>query len=146
MGSLHIQNQTYSYKDETISRVDNLDFWKPLMNEVLPLCTDVEVHCWVEDKEAIQMIKSFAHTIRTEHSMVILTMPLNHRLKELLLNYAINDRDSIYWYSLFFSRNGSNILSVEHNGAQLHFFQITREEGIHIQSFFPNETIGHYIE
>ena len=146
MGSLHIQNLAYSFKDETFSRLDNLEFWKPLMKEVLPLCTEVEVHCWTDDQEAIKLIKTFANTIRTEQSMVILTMPLNQGLLDLLLNSAINDRNSIYWFSLFFSRNGTNILSVEHNGAQLHFFQITRDEGIHIQSFFPNETICHYIE
>jgi len=146
VGSLHIQNLTYSIGDESFSRIEGLDFWQPLLNEVLPLLTEVEVHCWIDEKDAIQLIKPFAHTIRTENSMVIFTMPLSYRLRELLLKSAINDRDSIHWFSLFFKRNGTVVLSVEHNGSELHFYQISREEYIHIQNIFPKESIFHYMD
>ena len=146
MGSLHIQNLTYSIGEESFSRIEDLEFWAPLLHEVLPLFTEVEVHCWVDEKEAIRLIKPFAHTIRTENSMVIFTMPLIERLRDLLLKSAINDRDSIHWFSLFFKKNGSVVYSVEHHGSELHFYQISKEEYIHIQSFFPRESIFHYLD
>lgn len=143
MGSLHIQNSTYVSGDQKMQFVENLGFWQPLMAELLPFFTEVEIHCCTEEKEGIHLVRPFAKTIRTENSMVIFTMPLTYRLRELILNSVIQHH-SIVWFSLFFKRYGKDICSVEHNGAELHFFSITYTEAKTIQNLFPKETVFHF--
>jgi hypothetical protein len=144
MGNLHIQNETFG--NETIKRLMDVEFWVPLMTELLPIFTEVEVRCWKNETEMILIIKPFAHTIRIETDLVIFTMPLNQKLKDLFLQSANTVTNKIIWFSLHFKKNGYHICSVEHHGAEIQFNQITNAEAIHIQSFFPKETVFHYSE
>lgn len=146
MGNLHIKNDTFSHGNETLKRLKNVDFWIPLMTELLPIFTAIEVRCWKNETELIQTIKPYARTIRIETDLVIFTMPLNHKLKDLILQSVSSETNSILWYSLHFKKNGYHICSVEDHGAELHFNQITNAEAIHIQSFFQNDTNFHYKE
>ncbi len=145
MGNLHIKNDTFSHGNETIKRMKNVDYWVPLMTELLPIFTEVEVRCWKNETELILLIKPFAHTIRIETDLVIFTMPLTQKLKDLFLKSG-KDTNNIRWFSLHFKKNGYHICSVEHYGVELHFNQITKADSIHIQSFFQNDTVFNYSE
>ena len=140
MGELYIQNDTFS-NDNGLKSVD---FWAPLMTELLPIFTEVEVRCKETEKEMRNIIKPFAHTIRFETDLVIFTMPLNQKLKNLFLHSIRSNK--IMWYSLRFKKNGYLICSVEDYGAKFHFNQITNSEAIHIQTYFQKDTVFHYKE
>lgn len=144
MGELYIQNDTFSNENESIRCLKNVGFWIPLMTELLPIFTEVEVRCKESEKEVIHIIKPFAHTIRFETDLVIFTMPLNQKLRELFLQSTSTNK--IMWFSLRFKKYGYHICSVEYYGAELHFNQITNLEAIQIQSFFQKDTVFQYKE
>ena len=48
MGNLHIKNESVK---------KNVDYWVPLMTELLPVFTEVEVRCWKNETEMIQLMK-----------------------------------------------------------------------------------------
>lgn len=146
MGNLHINNETYSHGNETGKRLKNVDYWVPLMTEILPVFTEVEVRCWKNETEMIQLIKPFAHTIRIETDLVSFTMPLTQKLKSLFLLSANRDTGTLRWFSLHFKKNGYHICLVEQYGAELHFNQITKADYLHIQSFFGNDTVFNFSE
>lgn len=145
MGKLHIKNDTFSHENETIKRMENVDYWIPLMKELLPIFTEVEVRCYKNETELILLIKPFAHTIRIETDLVIFTMPLSHKLKDMFL-ISSHDKNNIRWFSLQFKKSGYHICSIEHYGTELHFKQITKEDSLHIRSFFQNNAVFNYSE
>lgn len=146
MGNLHIIYDSLLLSSETNKLRKSITYWFPLMNEVLPVFTEVEVHCREDEKEAILKIKPFAHTIRYGRGLVIFTMPLNQKLKDLLL-YGVNEEHTrIPWYTLVFKRNGAHICTVKYHGSELFFYQITKEDAKEIESYFPEETVFEYSE
>ena len=129
MGNLYIKYENKLQSNDT--------YWFPLMTELLPVFTEVEVHCRENEKEAIYKIKPYAHTIRFESGFVIFTMPLNQRLKDLLL-IEVSDRNKVIpWFTLVFKRNGSLICTVKQHGTELFFYQISIEDAKEIESYFP---------
>ncbi|MCZ8536368.1 hypothetical protein M9R32_04035 [Paenisporosarcina quisquiliarum] len=138
MGNFYIKYDTTLQSNET--------YWFPLMTELLPVFTEVEVHCREDEKEAIYKIKPYAHTIRFESGFVIFTMPLNYRLKDLLLYEVSEGNRVIPWFRLVFKRNGSHICTVKQHGTELFFYQISIEDAKEIESFFPENTTIEYME
>ena len=138
MGNLYIKYETTLQSNET--------YWFSLMTELLPVFTEVEVHCREDEKEEIHKIKPYAHTIRFESGFVIFTMPLNQRLKDLLL-YAVSEGNRVIpWFKLGFKRNGSLICTVKQNGTELFFYQISIEDAKEIESYFPENTAIEFVE
>ena len=146
MGSLLIQNKHFISRSERRTQSEIMDFWVPLMMELLPVFTEVEVRSYEDDRESIRLMKPFAHTIRFENGLIIFSMPLTQKLKDLLLHASMKENEIIRWFDLLFKRNGVSICSIKQYGAEIYFHQLNSDDAEEIQSYFPEGTVFDFKE
>ncbi|WP_407268553.1 hypothetical protein [Radiobacillus sp. PE A8.2] len=108
----------------------------------MKLANTIEIHCWNEETEVIEEIKSlFQHSLEStlEENMTIFKGSSNPRIDD----YLLDRHEKIKWFSLFLYKDSSSIFHAGHWGKEFYSPKASDDDIAFIKSVMPAETIYH---
>lgn len=122
---------------------DDYTYWIYLMRYFLQKAEKIEIHCWNEEVEAIDEIKSGCADIveiRKEENLTIFTLKHTDDIANFLLQNNINAEGRLKWFSIFLSSQEITLFHSEHWGIELFAPQVDGVEIQFIKSVTPSDT------
>ncbi|MCK1997930.1 hypothetical protein MPH47_11935 [Psychrobacillus psychrodurans] len=119
------------------------DYWGPLMNYFLSQSDTIEIHCWNEEKEVVEEVKSMlkaSFETVNENNLTIFKGNISLDVVNHLLSNNVNIEGKIKWFSIFLSKNATTIFHSEHWGMEFFAPNVNEKDIAFIKSVMPKET------
>lgn len=131
--------------DEFSTRVpENADYgyWLLLTDRFLKTANQIEIHCWNEELEAMEGLKS--HLQKQEEELyTMFSGELNPALKQLLTEEYLDSNGRFKWFSIFLSSDETAIFNAEHWATEFFIPDISKETELYIRKIMPADTFFH---
>lgn len=144
-----------TYSDDNSSHPkpvnDNYDYWVPLLNYFLAKSDTVEFHCWNEEVEIIEEIKSFQNgkiEVVKEENLTIFKGNNIFIFSDYLINHYninINKDRKFKWFTVNLNKGVESVFHSGHWGTEFFVPGVNEKDITFIKSVTPSKTIFHKI-
>lgn len=118
VNSLHFTVPTYT-EDDAFPIPENAGFWVPLFSLFLKESDVIEIHCWNDEDEVIQELRSMNNSLlHVEKGRDLTVFKISHteEASDYVLNHFWSAKGRFKWFSVFLSRNDETLFHAEHWG------------------------------
>lgn len=126
-----------------IPATGNYEYWLLLMEYFLAKSDTVEIHCFNEEKEEIEELRSGLPGVfdaSEKQGMTIFSSFLTPEITEFLLHRHVSKTSKLKWFSVFLSKGEQHIFSSEHWGTEFFVPDIAEEDLLFIKHVAPDGT------
>ena len=140
--------ETYTEINSTFPKpkADNYNYWVPLIKFFIDKSDQIEIHCWNEEIETIEEIKSIPKeklNIVIEGEVTIFKGNITSAIRDYLLYDNINKNKKLKWFTVIFRKQLDTIFSSEHWGTEFIATAVSETEIEYIKNITPSKTIFH---
>lgn len=140
---IHIPTYTEDHSAFPKPVNDNYEYWVSLLKFYLEKSDMAEIHCWNEETETIDEIKSF-HTEEIEmikqENLIIFKWKITSFLTDYLLFRHLNKNGELKWFTVNLNKGLKNVFHSGHWGTEFLVPHVTKRDVSLIQSVTPEET------
>lgn len=145
MGHVLVSLETTSTDEKTGFPVD-LSFWGNLWDCYVVEFQEVIIHCWDEEKAAIEELSVKASNIKDEGLIQIFTLTLTEENRVFLRDNSIDSKGGLKWFTMFFHEEGDEVIEIGHYGSEIILYKVNEEEADKFSSLFPQTSTIEYYE
>lgn len=143
LGQLVIQVESMSLEEKTLFPID-LSFWEDLWDQYTTQYSEVVIHCWAEEEDAVNELSEKSFEVMNEGLMKVITVNLNDENRLFFRNYSIDPVGGLKWFTMFFNAEGEEELEIGHYGSEIIFSNVDEEKAEEIKGIFPISTDMEY--
>lgn len=116
-------------------------YWEKIISYFLTKADTVEIHCWKNEKTAIDELRNFEGkaVVADDGDLVIFSVKKTPALSEFLIkNHVTNGR--LKWFTVNLISSGETVLHSGHWGTELAVYGLSEEDLAFITKIVPSET------
>ncbi|WHY85923.1 hypothetical protein QNH39_25665 [Neobacillus novalis] len=121
----------------------NYDYWVPLINHFLAKSDTIEIHCWNEEIDTIEEIKSLhigTFEMFKEENITIFKGKKTSTLSDYLMNNNMNIFGEFKWFTVNFDKGMVPVFHSGHWGTEFFVPNAMEKDIAIIKSVTPTET------
>jgi len=123
-----------------------MTFWQELWDTYTVQFASVEIHCWKEETEQISELTPLAAHSKSEGLILSFTITLNETNRAYLRGQSFNPEGGLKWFTLYFYKEGIQMLEINQYGAEIVLYGIDEKEAAEFQKLFPNTAQVEYFK
>lgn len=144
--SLHFTVPTYT-EDDAFPTPESDGFWVPLFSPFLKESDGIEIHCWNDEDEIIQELRSMDNSllhVEKGQDLTVFKISNTDEASDYLLNHFLSIKGRFKWFSVFLSRNDETLFHAEHWGTAFFVPKIQKQCVEEISKIMPAGTSLNY--
>ena len=138
------------YKLESpILERENYDYWAALFEYFLAKTDTIEIHCWNDENDTIEEIKSLIlekNEIRKEGELTIFQASNTPAFAEYLLKNNLNEQREIKWFTVNVNKDNVLVFHSGHWGTEFYVPNVMEDDLLYIKKVTPDETDTHHYQ
>lgn len=118
--NVHFELTEFAEDNSGIRIATDYSFWVPLIRYFLDEASEFEIHCWEDERAAVEEILAEVKdaACRKEGNVLIVRGILKEEAKNFILSQALDESGNLKWFSVFLNQNGKGRFSSEHYGTE----------------------------
>ncbi|AND41455.1 hypothetical protein [Cytobacillus oceanisediminis] len=123
---------------------DDYDYWVPIINHYLEKTNMVEVHCWNDETDTIEEIKSLPNFYGCkEVNLTILQGYVTSLLTDYLTNEIVDIDGRFKWFTINLYNDKSSVFHSGHWGTEFFIQKVSEKDDEFIRRVTPLGTVHH---
>ncbi len=124
----------------------DVSYWEKLWDTYTTDFASIEIHCWKEENVHIQELSPIAAQLEDQGLVKSFTITLNNENRNYLRNHSIDENGGLKWFTVFFYKEGIQIIEIGQYGSEIAYFGIDKNEAEEFQRLFAQVKHAEYFE
>lgn len=140
--NVHFELTEFAEDNSGIRIATDYSFWVPLIRYFLDEASEFEIHCWEDERAAVEEILAEVKdaACRKEGKVLIVRGILKEEAKNFILSQALDESGNLKWFSVFLNQNGKGRFSSEHYGTEFVGYDLNQQQRDFFEGALPAGT------